>query len=325
MRPSRFRLALVLTLVLAAATLGWAAPADDAGSTGRSKSARIAPGQQGTVVDADAYLQQYVDAARTRPATDRAALYAKYVYEPVLKRCGEGGELYEYGKYQLIRPITNVDALAEELAALRRAHLFRTIESALRKSAKLLAGPNTTVCVLAADPDTAYIRTDLHGVAGYTFGTGKILLQVAPVADWEQWLPYTVAHEYHHSAWIWRHYAQQPAWTLLHSVIFEGKADAFAHSVFPRQTAPWVSTLTPDQEAGIWPKMKPELASTDYRVNAKFLFGRDGVPKLAGYTIGFHIVEDYLKAHPRATIAEWAALPDAQLLDESGYAAGTMK
>jgi uncharacterized protein YjaZ len=284
-----------------------------------SKSVQIAPGQQATIVDADKYLQQYVDAAKHSPAADRAALYAKLVYETVLKRCGEGGEFYEFGKYQLVRPINNLDALAKELSALKRAHFVRDIESALRKSAKLLPGPDTTVCVLAADPDTSYVRTDLHGVSGYTFGAGKILLQVAPVADWKHWLPYTVAHEYHHSAWTGQHYTKQSTWTLLHSMVFEGKADAFAHMVFPKQTAPWVSTLTPEQEAEVWPKMKPELANTDYRVNAKFMFGREDVPKLAGYTIGFHIVESYLRRHLKATIAEWTALPDAELLDESGY------
>lgn len=279
----------------------------------------IAPGQRVTIVDGDAYLQRYIDAARTSPATERPALYAKYVYEPLLKRCGEGGEYTEFGKYNLIRPISNLDALGSEIAALKRADVSSQIESALRRSAKLLPGPNTMVCVLAADPDTGYVRTDLHGVAGYTFGAGKILLQIAPVADWERWLPYTVAHEYHHSEWTGRYYSGQPTWTLLHSMIFEGKADAFAHSVFPELTAPWVDTLTPDQEAAVWPAMKSELANTDFRVNQKFLFGRDSVPKLAGYTVGFHIVESYLKTHPNATIEEWTALPDARLLEESGY------
>jgi uncharacterized protein YjaZ len=283
------------------------------------KTTQIAPGQTATVIDANEYLQRYIDAARSKPAAERAALYAEYVYEPLVKRCGEGGEYYEFGKYNLIRAIANVDALAKEVAILRRAQLSSGIISALRKSAKLLPGPNTTVCVLAADPDSVYVRTDLHGLAGYTFGAGKILLQVAPVGDWKQWLPYTVAHEYHHSTWTWQHDKTVGDWTLLHSIIFEGKADAFAHSIFPRQTAPWVSTLTPCQEAAVWPRMKTELATTDYRVNAKFLFGREDVPKLAGYTIGFHIVSRYLKNHPTARIASWSALNDQQLLDDSGY------
>ena len=305
------RIGLVLLFLLASAG---AVLAGDS-----SKTLQIAPGQAATIIDGNRYLQQYIDAAQSRPAAERAALYAKYVYEPLLKRCGEGGEYYEFGKYNLIRPITNLDALANQIKSMRADELFRLIKSALGKSAKLFPGPSTTVCVLAADPDTGYVRTDLHGVAGYTFGAGKILLQVAPVADWKQWLPYTVAHEYQHSAWTWRRHGAKVDWTLLHSIIFEGKADAFAHSVFPKQTAPWVSTLTPDQEAAVWQRIKPELATTDFRVNQKFLFGREDVPKLAGYTIGFHIVESYLKTHPAARIAEWSALDEQQLLDNSGY------
>ena len=208
----RSRLALLFLLASAGAVL--------AADTGLSKTAQIAPGQTATIINGNRYLQHYLDAARSRPAAERAALYTKYVYEPLLKRCGEGGEYYEFGKYNLIRPITNLDALANEIATLKQAELVRLIKSALGKSAKLLPGPSTTVCVLAADPDVGYVRTDLHGVAGYTFGAGKILLQFAPVADWKEWLPYTVAHEYHHSAWTWRHYPAQENWTLLHSTIF---------------------------------------------------------------------------------------------------------
>ena len=112
-----------------------------AAGVGSSKSAQIGPGQQATIVDADSYLQEYVDLARTSPAMERTALYAKHVYEPLLKRCREGGGYYEFGKYQLIRPITDLDALTNELAALKRAQLFTGIESALRKSATLLPGP----------------------------------------------------------------------------------------------------------------------------------------------------------------------------------------
>jgi uncharacterized protein YjaZ len=285
-----------------------------------SKPVKIASRQNATIIDTNEYLQKYIDAARNKPADERAALYAKYFYEPVVKKCGEGGEYYEYGKYNLIRPITNLDALAKEIAIMRRADLANMIASALSRSAKLLPGPDTTVCVLAADPDSGYIRTDLHGVSGYTFGAGKILLQVATLGDWRQWVPYTVAHEYHHSTWTWQRHGKPVDWTLLHSIIFEGKADAFAHSVFPKQTAPWVSTLTSCQEAAVWPRMKAELATTDYRVNQKFLFGREDVPKLAGYTIGFHVVSDYLKNHPTATIADWTALDEQQLFNDSGYA-----
>jgi uncharacterized protein YjaZ len=310
----RSRLALLLWLVCASIAL--------AEQDGVPETVQIAAGQQATILNANSYLEHYLDAAQNKPASEQAALYAKYVYEPVLKACGEGGQYAEFGKYNLIRPITNLNALAKEIAALKRAHFFGKIESALRKSARLLPGPNTLLCVLAADPDAAYIRTDLHGTAGYTFGAGKILLQVAPTADWLDWLPYSVAHEYHHSAWTWKHYSD-PNWPLIHSIIFEGKADAFAHAVFPKQTATWANTLTPAQEVEVWQKMKPELASTDYRLNSKFLFGREDVPKLAGYTIGFHIVESYIKTHPAATIPEWSALKDQQLLDQSGYVAGT--
>jgi hypothetical protein len=68
-----------------------------------SKTVQIARGQQASIIDADQYLLQYLAEVRSKPAAERAALYAKYVYEPVLKRCGEGGEYYEFGRHNLIR------------------------------------------------------------------------------------------------------------------------------------------------------------------------------------------------------------------------------
>jgi hypothetical protein len=52
-----------------------------------------ASARQATFINANYYLQQYIAAARGKPADERAALYAKYVFEPVTKLCGEGGNI----------------------------------------------------------------------------------------------------------------------------------------------------------------------------------------------------------------------------------------
>ncbi len=50
--------------------------------------------------------------------------------------------------------------------------------------------------------------------------------------------------------------------------------------------------------------MQPHLASTDAQTMQALMFGGvDGVPRRAGYTIGFSLVQAYLEAHPGLSVA----------------------
>jgi uncharacterized protein YjaZ len=44
-----------------------------------------------------------------------------------------------------------------------------------------------------------------------------------------------------------------------------------------------------------------------------------GIPKDAGYCIGFHIVRDYLRIHPTTTFAQLAGMSAKAVLAGSGY------
>ncbi|GAG07257.1 unnamed protein product, partial [marine sediment metagenome] len=186
--------------------------------------------------------------------------------------------------------------------------------------AAALPGPPTTVWVLAGDPDDEFTTGLAGGVNGTTAGSGKIWLHLVPLAGWVDRIPAAMAHEHHHSVWLGRHYEGKECQALLNYLIMEGEACMFAGILYPTGPQPWTQALTCDQEQEAWERMKPDLGATSHEVMAAFMFGGvDGLPPFCGYTIGYHIIEAYLRQNPDAEVEGWTAMDANALLVQSGY------
>ncbi len=68
---------------------------------------------------------------------------------------------------------------------------------------------------------------------------GNIIININPLAeDYQDWIPYVFAHEYHHSVWGYNWFVikggQGLEGSFLEYMLNEGQADAFAESLFPQ-------------------------------------------------------------------------------------------
>ena len=284
-------------------------PEASAETTASSQAFRVIPAYEG--------MAAYVEAARSAPNADLAALFQEHVVDPYWEACAEGGEYIRLAEAATAIPIADLDQLAGAVRALRDANVELLVRDALEEAARLLSGPDTTVCLFAAAPDHTFVRDEMGGVTGMTVGSGKIWIQIFPEGKWTDWVPYTVAHEYHHSVWTNRN----PGTTLdlVDYLIFEGRADTFAHSLYPNVIAPWTVALTAEQEVEQWQAMEQNLGTTSLPIQRRFMFGSAEVPRWTGYTIGFQIVQAYLEKHPAATVDEWTELDAHDLLEASDY------
>lgn len=278
--------------------------------------------QSFTIVPVYEDMLAYINAAREVDDPDLEKLLETYVLDPNWEPCA--GEEYLPPPGSIFdEPIQDLGALEEKIHLLQESNVESMVRSALHKSARKLTGPDTTVCIIAADPNNWFIRERMNGVNGWTFGAGKIILQVNPVPGWEAWVPYIIAHEYHHSAWTDRFYLTDDREDLIDNLIFEGKADSFAHIIYPDTDVPWVSALTAEEERLQWEKILSQGETTDSMVKTRFMVGGDeDTPTWTGYTIGYHIVQSYLDSHPEVDIDTWTALPPQELVQESGYQGG---
>ena len=165
-----------------------------------------------------------------------------------------------------------------------------------------------------------------NGVTGVCV-FGNMILQINPLADdYDQWIPYVFAHEYHHNAWGHYWFAVQGGQgvdgSLLEQLIIDGQADLFSESLFPNLKPKWNQPFETKLEAELWERLKPILNSTDQGVHALYMFGNEneGLPWCMGYTFGKAIVADYLANHPNVTFPELIKIPHKEIFAGSRFA-----
>jgi len=272
-----------------------------------------------TIVSGYEGMAAYVDAVNSDPDADLDALYQEYVVDPYWKECASGGEYKVIAKTAVANPIKDINGLTENIKAIEDANIEQIIEGALRKSADILPGPDTTVCIFSSDPEISWER--MHGVTSFTAGAGKIWVRLSPEKDWLDWIPYTIAHEYHHSVWTDQYFKWYKRSTLLDYLIFEGKADSFAHLIYPDMIAPWTTAISSYQETRQWKKISEDLEITNLEKQREYMFGSrsESIPTWSGYTIGFHIVQKFIENHPEAVIEDWTAMDAKEIYEASGY------
>ena len=146
------------------------------------------------------------------------------------------------------------------------------------------------------------------GTDGFTDPkTGHIMIVFGPTAQASLgkvmtfWLPRTLSHEVDHSVRI----LSGPGFglTLVERTMSEGISSVFDEAAFPGAPNPWDAVLGPGRECALWKKAQPLLGLPG--LYNQWMFGGQGVPHWTAFTIGYHIVSEYLRYHPHTS---WAAL-----------------
>lgn len=214
-------------------------------------------------------------------------------------------ELCCYAPFDLserkIPVIKNIEILKKQLKLLKEIDMTK-LEKEMERVVQIL--PNfdddpILVVLYPLDDSMEIIKEKQNGVIGTSL-FGNIMLQINPLAvDYVQWIPYVFAHEYHHT--VWGNY-----WFMIHSgelknkfidsLIIDGEADSFAMSLYPQLEPAWVYDSL-DRAEFIWENIYKNIwnrTDVDY---AKYMFGdvENGIPWCAGYSVGYMIVQKYLK------------------------------
>ena len=133
-------------------------------------------------------------------------------------------------------------------------------------------------------------------------------------------LPYTIGRVFDQAFWTKMYFnkAYQP--TLLDYLVSEGRADSYAHLIYPNTLATWTKVMPKEVELEVWNKIKSQLKNTDVAYQYNVMFGSKSEYVLwGGFTLGYHIVQSALKNHPELTPVEWVSLPPQKILEMSDY------
>lgn len=201
----------------------------------------------------------------------------------------------------------------------KQAHVDVTgvVRTAVTHIEGLLHGTPAPVSVEAG----TYHVIPAVGIGGYTDPyTGRVQIsmdQRAPLGLkvlLGTWLPLSLAHELHHAARILD--GAGYGTTVEQAVVSEGAAEAFVREAYPSAPPiPWVQPLSSAEEIAVRTKLSQDASIPDTPdLHEDWFFGQNGLPRWAGYRIGYAMSERYLSQHPAMTAADLVRVPAADVV-----------
>lgn len=249
----------------------------------------------------------------------RESSYSRDVYKIIENEFGNNLE-YSFLLETLKAEIKPDEKLKEEIEILKSYNFKLIVESTFKSVVNELPGPDTKILFIPANPKYKDVFESYGiGITAVTVGTGKIIVSINPTIDnWEQLLPYTLAHEYHHSVWTSRNF-ETSEFTPLEYLVLEGRADSFAKELFPNTKHPFIKTLSKEQEKRVWGLIKLEMNVRNSEFNDKMMDGTKEIPTGSVYSIGFNIIESFKINNPQIDDKELIDMTPEQILLLSKY------
>lgn len=267
-------------------------------------------------------LKEYMNRAEKADSPDHEKLWHEHVIKPYWNEWAKGQFNEDRIRQEMKKPIMELDELNKGLDILNDSDIEGIINSTYKKIVSLLPSQvsERAVCIYI---DTT-INETVHGVVGSCVGD-NILIRINPlVKGWQDYLPWVLAHEYNHSVWGYHYFYLKGnrSISLLSSLINEGIADSFGKLISPNITPNWTHCISNDEELRQWSIMQEYLLCEDtFELHSRFFFGNKstGTPPGVGYTIGFNIVQSYMKSHEDVTIKEITEIDSQVIFNESSY------
>lgn len=165
--------------------------------------------------------------------------------------------------------------------------------------------------VLANRDDEALMGLG-RGYTGFGGFPGYVQIIVWPNGYNLPRLPAAVAHEFHHNVRL-SHAPWRPDISVAEYIVLEGLAESFAAALCgPDLLGPWVTTLTDEEMAHSRAVIGRALGVTGFDKVRGYLFGdqpaeafgyeKTGLPYCAGYTVGYQVVQAYLRNTGRSIV-----------------------
>ncbi|MBA2613550.1 MAG: hypothetical protein H0U95_16420 [Bacteroidetes bacterium] len=269
----------------------------------------------------DNYYTDFLKALKA-DRSDWDKIYFEKIKNGLIKEYFSKSEYYPLVRETFSYPIQDTNGLTKFIADLNenRIDIEKIISEAFTLCNKQIKNDSVTFYMIPLSSDIKEIVNKMGGVTAQTAGSKQIILTIDfSVNSWKEMLKYTVAHEFNHSYWTNINFSNNYKMTLLSYIIFEGKADSFAHSLYPNVKAPWTTSLNASEKTALWKKIMLKLQSDDQYLLASVMFGSEDYPIWGGYTLGYDIMQTAFKKNPELLKTNWTNLDADKLLELSDY------
>ena len=250
-------------------------------------------------------LEQYCNAMENGEGT-AAELWEREAVAPYWKT------LCQYAPMDLSerkpRAITDVRTLKKQIELMKQIDL-KALETEFNRIAEVLPPYDEDpiyVAIYPLDDQNEAVKERQNGVIG-TSTFGNIMIQVNPFAeDYEKWIPYVFAHEYHHTIFgaYWYGIRQgELGGQFMDALLTDGEADHFALSFYPDLKPKWLFGMTEDEIKNLFYEKYADLVKCTDVDYGTYMFGNkeQQIPWCAGYAVGFYLISQYKIRNPQLT------------------------
>jgi uncharacterized protein YjaZ len=168
-------------------------------------------------------------------------------------------------------------------------------------------------------------------VNGFAAGNNTINIYLEPGKLSEEFLAATIAHEYNHLVFFHHHPSLDPNHPktearIIDVLIWEGLAETFSELIVGKKVSPIIGNITELEAREALEKMRHEnklkakISDEDSTLYEDIFFGADGKYKRwTGYTIGYHVVKEYLNKEQNISWARIIKMDPEEIFSQSPF------
>lgn len=223
--------------------------------------------------------------------------------------------------------------IESKVALLKETEILTECRQVLRKSAQYFSEigykipvDEFIVNILLGDPENTVLMAS-EGYSGFGGIPGYILLIVVPNEFNRTRLRSALAHEFNHNIRFTYEPFNHGNVSVEDYLVIEGLAEVFSEELYGiEQRGPWVQDYDDEELEYTIAVMKDGREARGFDQVSAYMYGDEvareqgyqpvGLSRNAGYTIGYHLVKDYLK-NTGKTIAEATLTPSETIVKES--------
>lgn len=219
--------------------------------------------------------------------------------------------------------------LAEFDAWRKAAHAVDDARRAFEQYADLSAVGDITFALLLTQPFN-YGGIDI-GYAGFGAIPGSVMVTYsAPTPENVKAVQAATAHEMHHQFVGWLNGQGAIIASLASYMINEGLAESFGAELYGAdKVGPWVTAFDLSRLDETKARFRDAFDLSDFNAVRQYIFGDPisggfggtepiGIPAYAGYALGYHTVQAYMK-RSRKSVVEATLVPPLEIITESRF------
>ncbi|KAB7707078.1 Zn-dependent protease [Bacillus aerolatus] len=201
------------------------------------------------------------------------------------------GELTWHGMY--CRPDKNGFEVVENL---QKNNVWEIVQKEEQELRKLWSGPDIPIFILPSDTNSRRMKYEYNGKSGLAF-KNKLFLFISE-NNTENEIRAILTHEYNHVCRLGNYQKNEEDYVLLDSIIMEGLAEnAVRERIGEEFVAAWTAYYSTEELEKMWKNLMLPNRKVPriHRKHHSILYGLRLYPKMAGYCVGYYLVEKYMK------------------------------